>query len=142
MRSVPCFARITCVARVASSVRRSEESELSHVALRFHKEDAKDAFLPAAKGDCPELAGSNLAADERLAHARNLCQFPRRQWCTVFTTKISEHTICGRSSGEPGPLRDSTLPIRHVQNHTSKDCATRRPEPGGVESTPRRARTT
>ena len=120
-----CFARITCVVRVACRVRRSEESELSHVALRFRKADAKDAFLPAAKGDCAELAGSNLVADECLAHARNRCQFSRRQRCTLFRTKISEHTISGRSMGELGPLRHRPLPIRHVQNHTSKDCATK-----------------
>lgn len=79
MLFVPRMICVVCVACVTCIARCSDESELSHVALRFPKADTKDALLTAAERGGSELAGANLAADECLAHPGNLCEFPRRQ---------------------------------------------------------------
>lgn len=89
--------------------------------MRFRKEDAEDAFLTAAEGNRPEFARTNLHADERLAHADDLGQFPRRQRCAIFPSKISDSrcTISGSLTRGLAPLRCCPLPIGHVHNYAS-----------------------
>ena len=102
--------------------RRSEESELSHVASRFRVTDAKNAFLPASHGNGFELARADLVPDECLAHPDDLCQLPRGQRCAMCAGEISDTRsgICGSSTRDLALRRYCPSSICHVHDHTSK----------------------